>query len=148
MEGKWTAPFEVAPLAGARMIALAAWDEICSIASSGSILCHNFDSGKTVQLQGSESSVALTAAGGLSACGKSASGQWQCWNILPPLLEALGSVPVKVLSAVPLRELILAGFYICGLGEDSSVACENAQNIGLMPMPETAELTPITGLPL
>lgn len=120
----------------------------CSIGSSGHVACHNFDSGKTVQLQGSENSVALTAAGALSACAKSMRGQWQCWNILPPLLEAQGSVPIEVLSPVPLRELLLAGFSLCALGEDSSVACENAQRIGLMPMPESAELTPVTGLPL
>jgi hypothetical protein len=147
-ETAWTAPVEMTALAGARAIALAAWDEVCGIAASGGmILCHGFDSGKTVPLTGSENSVIVKGVGGLAACGKNAGGVWQCWNVLPPLLEAIGSAPVVVPSAIPIRDLVIGGFKVCGLREDGAVACANAEETGLTPMPGSGELMVVEGLP-
>jgi hypothetical protein len=149
VDGAWTAPMEYTALAGARAIALAAWDEVCVVGSTGNILCHNFDSGKTIPLERSENSVAVSAAGGLAACGKSASGSWQCWNVLPVMLESVGSKPIQIRTDVPIVDLQLGGFRICALREDNSVACvDAAAMIGLMPMPESAELPLVQGLPL
>ncbi|HKU44338.1 MAG TPA: hypothetical protein VJR89_39535, partial [Polyangiales bacterium] len=131
-----------------RTIALAAWDEVCGIAESGEIRCHNFDSMKTIPLQNSENAVAVRGAGGLSACGKNGTGLWQCWNVLPPLLEVAGSTPVPIRTEMPIDDLVIGGFHVCALRADRSVACADASKIGLMPLPEYAELNVVPGLPL
>lgn len=148
-DGAWTEPKDFTELAGAQRIALAAWDEVCAVDGAGTIQCHNFDSGKTIALEGSEDSVTVVAAGGLAACGQSASGRWQCWNVLPPMLETIGSKPIEIRSDVPIRALELGGFRVCALREDDSVACiDAAETLALFPPPALAELPVVEGLPL
>lgn len=145
----WTEPKDYSELTGARTIALAAWDEVCVVGRGRTILCHNFDSGKTIPLERSEDSVAVVGAGGLAACGQSKSGSWQCWNVLAPMLETVGSKPIEVRSSVPIRDLEMGGFRVCALREDESVACIDAADaIALFPPPEFAELPEVEGLPL
>jgi hypothetical protein len=146
-DGAWTEPSEVSELSGARTMALAAWNEVCAVSSAGNIVCHNLDSHVTIPLTGSEDSVTVRGAGGLAACGMSTSGRWRCWNVLPPMLETVGSTPVEVRSEVPIEELVIGGFRVCSLRADDSVACANANDIGLMPLPENAELAVVEGLP-
>jgi hypothetical protein len=148
-EGAWTEPEEFPDLSGARAIAMAAWDEVCAVSSAGTILCHNFDSGKTIPLERSEDSVAVTASGGLAACGQNKSGKWQCWNVLAPMLESIGSKPIEIRTSVPIRDLEMGGFRVCALREDQSVACvDAAETISIFPPPEFAELPEVEGLPL
>ncbi|HET8934825.1 MAG TPA: hypothetical protein VFN67_15350 [Polyangiales bacterium] len=148
-DGAWTAPEDLQAVSGARAIALGAWDEVCVIGREGAILCHNFDSGKTIPLERSQNSVAVVGAGGLAACGQHENGSWQCWNVLPPMLETIGSKPIEVRSSVPIRDLEMGGFRVCGLRDNDSVACVDAgETISIVPPPEFAELPEVEGLPL
>jgi hypothetical protein len=48
-------------------------------------------SGRTAPLKRSDAPVRMTAGeGGLGICASNESGIWQCWNILPPDLDAVG----------------------------------------------------------
>lgn len=67
----------------------------------------SFHSGKTIPAERSENSLAVTGAGGLAPCGQSKTGTWQCWNVLPPMLETVGSKPIEVRSSVPIRVLAI-----------------------------------------
>ena len=61
-------------------------------------------------------------AGLLLVCGGDGDGAWSCWNILPPVLETVGSVR-RDLATDPLLELSTAGYRYCALREDRRVMC-------------------------
>ena len=129
-EGKWTAAADVAALAGARAIALTGSDEVCAIAASGAILCHNLDDDSTIALGGSDGSVALVGTQ-LWACAQNAQGDWHCWNVLPPMLETVGSNAIALpTSATPVTSLALGGLRLCALRQDESVA-RNPRGAGI-----------------
>ena len=138
--GKWTAAVDVTALAGARAIALTGSDEVCAIAASGEILCHNLDDDSTVALSGSEDSVAVIGTH-LWGCAKNTQGDWHCWNILAPMLESVGSNPIALpASTSPVVSLALGGLRLCALREDESLACVDAND-------PTLQLVDVTGLP-
>jgi hypothetical protein len=121
-EREWTAPATVEQLAGAQAIAMAGHDEVCAIVASGEVVCHNLDSGFTITLPDSAGSLELVGTS-LVACAADAQRSWRCWNILPPMLETIGTFSIAVPSEVPVRELAVAGLRVCVLREDDQVAC-------------------------
>jgi hypothetical protein len=138
--GKWSAAADVAALAGARAIALTGGDEVCAIAATGEIRCHNLYDDSTVKLGGSEDSVALVGTQ-LWGCAKNTQGEWHCWNVLPPMLESVGSNAIALpASASPVTSLALGGLRLCALREDDSVACVDANDPSL-------RLVDVSGLP-
>jgi hypothetical protein len=139
-EGSFTAPVEVHALAGASAIGMTFRDEVCALIEPDKVLCSNLDSGNTAPLSNAEGTVELVAAGALAACGRNTAGTWRCWNVLPTMLESVGSTPIEIPSDVPLTELFLSGFELCALRADHRVACANA-NEGLF------SLRVVEGLP-
>jgi hypothetical protein len=126
--GVWSAAIEVTALAGARAIAVSGYNEVCAIAEAGNVLCHDLDNGKTVALAESEGSVALIGTS-LVACAQHLSGDWTCWNILPPMLETIGSPPIRVPAERTLVEVAAGGFNVCAVQEDERVVCANAGEV-------------------
>lgn len=139
--GHWAEPFAVDELKGARGIGLTTTNEACAILASGSITCHNFDSGKTVPLQGSESSLQLVASGDLAICAQNTAQRWQCWNLLPPGFETTGSPAIPVETEQKVVDLTVSGLRFCSLRANQSVACTNATTAML-------EFQQVEGLPL
>jgi hypothetical protein len=137
---QWSAPRDVDALEGATSIALASREEVCGLQASGEVVCHDLDNGKTVPLPDSKGSVEIFAAGLLALCARSEAGAWRCWNVLPPMLESIGTVAIPVESDVPLVRVQLAGFHACALRADDSVACANVGET-------LPQLTVIDGLP-
>jgi alpha-tubulin suppressor-like RCC1 family protein len=146
-EGVWTAPMDVAELEGAKSIAVPWENEVCAITASDEVRCGDLTTGIAVTLADSADSIALEATGSLSACAKNKAGDWRCWNILPTMLESVGSPAIPITTDKPIRDLVLAGFRMCGIFEDQSVACANANDLlaqsGLLPA-----LEEVSGLPL
>ena len=140
-EGAWTAAKEVPALAGARNLAMTAPSEVCAIVGKGPIQCHNLDSGITVPLDDSAGHVRIIGAGSLSTCAVNREGEWHCWNVLPPMLETVGSPRLDARADEPYRDLILSGFRICVVLEDDAVAC------GMVEEWSFPKLTRIAGLP-
>lgn len=142
-DGSWTAPAEVSSLDGARSIAVTSYEAVCGVAPSGLIRCHNLTEDSTVTLERSDATVEIVGTGGLGTCGRDVAGVWRCWNVpVTPLLSA-----VEVRSDMPLLELTMSGFRACGVREDRSVVCLNANDIGFVS--GSVEATdPVPGLPL
>lgn len=139
-DGRWAAPFAVDALKGARSIGLTTTNEACAILESGSVTCHNFDSGKTVPLQRSEGSLQLVASGDLAICARNMAQRWLCWNLLPPGFETVGTPAVQVESDQKLIDLTVSGLRFCSLRADQSVACTDATTAMLV-------FEPVAGLP-
>jgi hypothetical protein len=122
-DGGWTAAADVPALAGARSMALAAPRAVCAIVGTGAIQCHNLESGKTVPLDHSAGHVRIVAAGSLAACAVDADSAWHCWNVLPPMLETVGSPRLEAMANTPLLDFVFSGFRICALRPNEEVAC-------------------------
>ncbi len=118
----------IAALAGARSFLIATTEMICAIVADGEILCHNLSNGVTTPLMASHGSVELEG-NTLIACARSSDGRWTFWNVLPPMLESVGSAPIPVASEVPLLEFAVGGLTACALREDQRVACVTADVI-------------------
>jgi hypothetical protein len=129
--GHWAEPFHVEELKGARHIALTTTNEACAILESGSVTCHNFDSGKTVPLQRSQDALQLVASGDLAICAQNNMQRWLCWNLLPPGFETVGTPAIPVEADQKLLDLTIAGLRFCSLRADRSVACANATTASL-----------------
>jgi Regulator of chromosome condensation (RCC1) repeat len=138
--GAWTSAVDVLALAGASAISVP-WDsEVCGVINTG-VVCNDLANGVTVPLTASEGTVDLVASS-LWTCGVSASLLWTCWNILPPMLETVGSPPIPLPANSPLIEVTLGGLYLCGMHEDRSVACADVEGSG------SFDLVPVGPLPL
>lgn len=141
-EGGWTAAANVPRLKGARGIAMAGFGEVCALFGSGPIQCHNLTNGKTVPLDRSTGKVRILGAGSLAACAVSGEGTWHCWNVLPPLLELVGSPRLDAVSPKPLVDLVFSGFRVCALHPGNEVACGEVTDWKL------PELVRVEGLPI
>ncbi|HET8933158.1 MAG TPA: hypothetical protein VFN67_06965 [Polyangiales bacterium] len=139
-DGHWAQPFAVDELHGARAIGLTTTNEACAILESGSVTCHNFDSGNTVPLQRSEDSLQLVASGDLAICAQNKAQRWQCWNLLPPGFETVGSPAIPVETDQKVIDLTVSGLRFCSLRADQSIACADATTAVL-------EFEPVKGLP-
>jgi hypothetical protein len=124
-DGEWTAPTEVPKLAGVRSFIVPGLMELCALMPSGDVACHNLENGSLNNLGDSRGSVALVGTD-LVACAGDEDGQWRCWNILPPMLESVGSPPILVPSETGLTELIVAGLRVCLRRADAAVLCTTA----------------------
>lgn len=146
--GAWAPPVEMAALKGARAIAVPTYNVACGLVPAGNIVCHNAESGSSVALGDSDGVVTMNAAGGLALCANKSDGRWYCWNVLPPMLESVGSPAIAVPTEVPLTELAISGFRVCALRGDKQVVCANANDvlIGLNAI-DPAGLKVIEGLP-
>jgi hypothetical protein len=122
-DGAWSAAVEVPVLSGARSIAMAAFGEVCAIVGSGPIQCHNLENGKTVPLDDSAGNVRIIGAGSLAACAVNGAGDWHCWNVLPPMLETVGSPRFEASIDKRLVDLVFSGFRVCALLPENEVAC-------------------------
>lgn len=140
-EDGWTAAVEVPALSGARSIAMAAFDEVCAVVGPGPILCHNLENGKTVPLDKSAGSVRVIGTGSLAACAVNGEGAWHCWNVLPPMLETVGSPRIDASADEPAVDLVFSGFRVCVLFPENEVACGEVTDWGL------PELVRVAGLP-
>ncbi|MET0389497.1 MAG: hypothetical protein ABW321_26225 [Polyangiales bacterium] len=139
-DGTWGEPVDVPALAGAVSIAVPFEDEVCGVVSSGAIYCSNLDSGNSAPLDNSGRSVELVGAGGLATCARNTNAEWSCWNVLPSMLESVGSPRIPIATTVPIVELAISGFNMCALYEDHSLTCVNANDPALKP-------GPVAGLP-
>jgi hypothetical protein len=142
-DGVWTVPAEVPSLAGARSIAVTSYDTVCAVPESGLILCHNLAEDSTVTLERSDATVEIVGTGGLGTCGRDVAGVWRCWNVpVTPLLSA-----VEIRSDIRMLELTMSGFRGCGVREDRSVICLNANDLGFVTgSVDASDVVP--GLPL
>jgi hypothetical protein len=140
VDGQWATPADVDALEGATSIALASREEVCGMLPSTEVVCHDLDNGKTVPLPDSKGSVEIAAAGLLALCARGEAGGWRCWNVLPVMLESVGTVVIPVESDVPLVHVQLAGFHACALRADDSVACADVGDT-------LPQLTVVDGLP-
>jgi hypothetical protein len=131
-EATWTAAVELPALQGARALGMTGENEVCAILEEGSIHCHNRVSGLTIPLDDSQSSVELLAAGSLSACARNTAEEWHCWNVLPPMLETVGSPAIPVTSELSIEQLVLSGFRVCGRLEDDRIGCANANDVAAL----------------
>jgi hypothetical protein len=138
-DGDWTEPARVAGLERARAIAVTGYNVMCALTEAQSVACYNLESGVTTPLEQSDDSVALIGTS-LVACAHQSSGGWTCWNILPPMLESVGSPPLFVPEGEELVEVAIGGFRVCAVRRDDSVVCANAE-LG------TVELVVLPGLP-
>ncbi|HEX6240120.1 MAG TPA: RCC1 domain-containing protein, partial [Polyangiales bacterium] len=123
MEDGWTAAKKVPALSGARSVAMAALGEVCALIGGGPILCHNLENGKTVRLGDSTGNERIIGAGSLAICAVNAAGDWHFWNVLPPLVEILGSPRIAVSVGKPVLDLAFHGFRVCALFAENEVAC-------------------------
>jgi Regulator of chromosome condensation (RCC1) repeat len=139
-EGQWTTPAEVEALAGARGLGVTGDNEVCGIVEAGEILCSNLDSGRAVPLSDSAGSVEIVAAGGLAACARNEEQRWHCWNVLPSMLETVGSPALELPVDTTVTEIAISGFRVCALREDGRVACANAND-------SPPEFMDVSGLP-
>lgn len=130
-DGEWTEPAAVPAFQSVRALAVTFEDEVCAIMQDRSITCTNLDSGNAVELRDSSGSVEITSSGELSACARNEAGAWHCWNVLPVMLESVGSSALEVASPVPVREVAIGGLRMCVVREDNQVACADADSLGL-----------------
>ncbi|MET0342734.1 MAG: RCC1 domain-containing protein [Polyangiales bacterium] len=142
-ESGWTAAVAVPALKGARSIAMAAFDEVCGIVGdpAGPVLCHNLNNGATVPLNDSKDSVRVSGFGALSACAVNTRGAWACWNVLPQMLELIGSPRIDAPKNAKFVDFVLAGFHVCASYADGSVGCGDVAEW------KVPELIPVQGLP-
>jgi hypothetical protein len=136
----WMPAFPVPALAGARSIAVTGNDEVCALTEERTVLCHNLTTGNDVPLVGGEGLVELVGTS-LVACAKDEAGEWTCWNILPQLLDTIGSMAIPVPVEVPLVEVAIGGFQVCAAREDGSVGCATAET-GMPELKVIADLPP------
>jgi len=137
-DGAWTEPARIAGLAHARAIAVTGYNVMCAITEARGVACYNLESGVSTPLEQSDDAVALVGTE-LVACAQRSTGHWTCWNILPPMLESVGSPPIYV-PEDELIELAIGGFRVCAVRQDASVVCANAE-LG------APELLTLPGLP-
>jgi hypothetical protein len=140
-DGAWMQPQEITPLSGARAVAVTFQDELCAITSGNEILCHNLNSGHTVALASSSGTVELVS-GELSVCARREDRTWSCWNVLPSMLDTIGSPEVAFYSEVALSEITIGGLKLCALRADGEVACADANSLTSSPT-----LVVVNGLP-
>jgi hypothetical protein len=140
-DGVWGAPAPVDALTGARSVAVTFQDEVCGIAPDDQILCHNLDSGHDGVLSNSQGAVELVS-GLLSVCARKQSGEWSCWNVLPAMLESVGSPEIEVPTDVPYVEVTIGGIRACALRADDAVMCADANSVSAAP-----ELELVSDLP-
>jgi hypothetical protein len=147
-DGLWATPVALPALAGARAVAVTSYDTVCALREAGDVVCHNTESGNTTALFDADDVVSINAAGSLALCGSKRDGSWACWNVLPTMLESVGSPAITVPSDVALTELWIAGFRVCALREDARVVCADANEvvIGLGSLAPNG-LAPVQGLP-
>jgi hypothetical protein len=138
-EGKWTTPAEIPDLAGARTIAMTYSDATCALTPTGEIKCHSFDTQLTQTVEGTQGSVAMAAAGGMTVCGANAALEWRCWPILPNLDVAV----LQVQSSVSIVDLTMMGLRICALRQDSTVACVTPEDLDTEADFEFPDLVPV-----
>lgn len=129
-EGQWTVPETIAALSGSRAIAMPQADYVCAVVQTGGVVCQGIEGGLTVNLPSSQGTVALEAgSGGLVLCGVDVASRWKCWNVPSFVLAAMGDPNVagqfafEVTSDQPIEELAIAGFSLCVLRADRTVAC-------------------------
>jgi Regulator of chromosome condensation (RCC1) repeat len=128
-DGKWEAPVKVEALTGALAIAVPSYNAVCALVEAGNVVCHDTENGRSVALGDSDDVVTINAAGGLALCGNKRDGRWYCWNVLPQMLETVGSPAIAVPSDVLLSELLLSGLRACALREDGQVVCASANEL-------------------
>ncbi|HTU57847.1 MAG TPA: hypothetical protein VMF89_05425, partial [Polyangiales bacterium] len=128
-EGRWSTPKRV-DLPRVKAIAMPHPDYVCGVPDSGGILCQSVVDATRVELPGSAGALGLEAgSGGLVLCANYPEQAWRCWNLpsftLPMMgvENVAGQFPFQVYSDVPARELAIAGFRVCVLREDDSIAC-------------------------
>lgn len=132
--GKWTEPREVQGLTGARAITVASPDLTCAISKAGKIVCENKLDGTTLEMPDSEDTVGIDSLGTLDLVGVNGKGEWKLWNVPSFFWIAMGMQNVAGGQAYPLRsdvaltETRCAGFQICALRDDRSVACLNGND--------------------
>jgi len=124
-DGEWSEPAKVSGLSRARSIAVTGYNVMCAITEARGVACYNLESGVSTPLEQSEDSVALVGTS-LVACAQRRSGQWTCWNILPPMLETVGSPAIRV-PEEELVEVAIGGFRVCAVRQDASVVCATAE---------------------
>jgi len=127
-QGRWS-PTKQVVLEGAHAIAMPHKDYVCA-SLTDKVVCQNTIDGTRVELPDSAGTVDVTAgSGGLVVCSVNADARWRCWNLpsftLPDmgLTDVAGMFPFAVESDLPLRDLAIAGFRLCVLREDNTVAC-------------------------
>ena len=127
LEGRWTPPASVADLAPAQDVAMMGHAVVCAITESGVVACHNLENGRTTPLQQSEGSVELVGTT-LVAAARDEAGTWQVWNVLPIMLESIGSYPLALPIEGEFKELAVGGLSACVLRLDDAVLCANAND--------------------
>lgn len=137
--GAWTEPSAIAELQHAREIAVSGYHVMCAITEARDVVCYNLENGVSTKLEQSEGSVAIVGTS-LVACAQNQSRGWTCWNILPPMLETVGSPALHVPDEEQLIEVAVGGFRVCAVREEGSVVCATAE----LGMPE---LVTVMGLP-
>jgi hypothetical protein len=116
-------------------------------------MCENQLDGTTLEMPNSEDTVGIDSLGTLDLVGVNRKGEWKLWNVPSFFWIAMGMQNVAggqaypLTSDVALTEARCAGFQVCALRGDRSVACLNGNDvIG----PDTQDLplpVIITGLP-
>jgi hypothetical protein len=157
-EGRWSAP-KKAELPKVTAIAMPHADYVCGLPESGGILCQSVVDATRVELPDSAGARALEAgSGGLVLCASYPELPWRCWNLpsftLPMMgvADVAGMFPFQVHSDVPARELAIAGFRVCVLRADDTVACvdsaaEAEQAASLIAEMRITLKVPVSGLP-
>lgn len=150
----WTEPHSVDGVSGARAIALPHPDYVCAIVEAAGVVCQGIDTDTSVELPDSEAAVALVSGGGgLVACAPNADLAWQCWNVPSFLFEAMGEsdvagrFPISVRSDMPVQELAIAGFRVCVLREDQTVACSYEPDASQLLRMQLEAANVVEGLP-
>jgi hypothetical protein len=157
-EGRWSTP-KKADLPKVKTIAMPHADYVCGLPDSGGILCQSIVETTRVELPDSTGALGLEAgSGGLVLCANYPERAWRCWNLpsftLPMMgvENVAGQFPFQVYSDVPARELAIAGFRVCVLREDDSIACvdsaaEAEQAASLISEMRIKLTVPVAGLP-
>jgi len=157
-DGRWSTP-KVVDLPKVKTIAMPHPDYVCGNPESGGILCRSVVDSTRVELPDSAGALALEAgSGGLVLCASYPEQAWRCWNLpsftLPMMgvADVAGQFPFQVYSDVPMKELAIAGFRVCVLRKDDSVACvdsaaEAEQAASLIAEMRIKLTVPVVGLP-
>lgn len=157
-EGRWSTPKKAA-LPKVKTIAMPHPDYVCGLPDSGGILCQSIVEATRVELPDSAGALGLEAgSGGLVLCANYPEQAWRCWNLpsftLPMMgvENVAGQFPFQVYSDMPTRELAIAGFRVCVLREDDSIACvdsaaEAEQAASLIAKMRIELTVPVAGLP-
>lgn len=138
--GGWSAPTEIADLAGARAITVTYSQAVCALDATSQVKCHSFESGRTEPLVNSMGSVAIADTGGLAVCASDAAHAWRCWPILPGTEIAA----LQVRSDVTIAHVVMMGVRICALREENSVACRGNDELEREPITEFLDLVPVS----